>query len=257
MNATLERRRYAVDLVTHLVAREFRLRYRRALLGWVWAVGQPLARLLILGFIFTRIIPLDIPNYPAFLFTGLIAWSWFSSGVASATSSAVDRGDLLLRPGVPRAVLPVVSVLTDGLDYLAALPVLLVFLLLGDGIPLTALALPLVMGAQLLLTVGLGYLLCAANVYFRDVRLFVDLALLLGFYLTPVFYPAEQLLGRYPLLVQLNPVASLLGTYRAILVQGTLPAPGAFLGLTLACAAVCAAGYAVYRAASPTFVDEL
>lgn len=250
-------RRYALDLVTHLVAREFRLRYRRTVLGWLWAVGQPLARLAILGFIFTRIIPLDIPNYPAFLFTGLMAWSWFSSGVASATSSAVDRGDLLLRPGVPRAAVPVVSVLTDGLDYLAALPVLFVFLLLSGGIPVTALALPAVMFAQLLLTVGAGFALCAANVYFRDVRLFVDLALLLGFYVTPVFYAAEQLTSRYPLVVQLNPVALLLGAYRDILVEGTLPTAGAFAGLFLLCAVVCAGGYAIYRATSPTFVDEL
>ena len=251
------RRRPAVDLVAHLVVREFRLRYRRALLGWLWVIAQPLARLVVLSFVFTRVLPLGIDDYPAFLFTGLIAWQWFSSGVSAATASAVDRADLLLRPGVPRAVVPVVSVLADGFDFLAALPVLAVFLLLSGGVPWTAVALPAIVVVQLLLTAGLGFALCAANVHLRDVRLLVDLALVLGFYATPVFYSADELLRRYPLVVRLNPMARLLDAYRDVLVEGVLPAPGPFLALAAVCAAICGAGYAVYRVASPTFVDEL
>ena len=125
--------RYSWDLVTHLVAREFRLRYRQALLGWLWAVGTPLTRLVILTYLFTQVLPLGIENYPVFVFTGLVAWQWFSGGLTSATTSAVDRRDLLFRPGLPRTAVPVVSVLTDGLDYLAALPVLFIFLLLATG----------------------------------------------------------------------------------------------------------------------------
>lgn len=250
-------RRQTFDLVTHLVTREFRLRYRRALLGWLWVVAQPLARLLVLGFVFSRILPLDIENYPAFLFTGLISWQWFSSATTSATSSAVERADLLMRPGVPRVIVPIVTVLADGIDFVAALPVLALFLMFSGGIPWTVVALPVIILVQLLLTVGLGMALCAANVYVRDVRLLVDLILVLGFYATPVFYAADQLLGRYPLIVLLNPVAQLLGAYRAVLVEGVLPAPAPFLALTLVCCGVCALGYGVYRLASPNFIDEL
>lgn len=249
--------RYGFDVVTHLVGREFRLRYRRALFGWLWAVGTPIARLVILAFVFTKILPLGIENYAVFLFTGIIAWGWFAGGVISATVSAVDGRDLIFRPGLPRAVVPVVSVLTDGLDYLAALPVLAAFLILHDGIPLTALALPAVMAVQLLLTLGLGFALCAANVYLRDVRLVVDVVLLLGFYVTPVFYAADSVPERYHLVLDLNPMAYILGAYRDILIAGRLPEAGPFLGLTLACAAVFAAGYAVFQWASPSFVDEL
>ncbi len=254
---TIAGRRHAWDLVTHLVGREFRLRYRGAFLGWLWAVGQPISRLAVYTFVFTRVLPLDIPDYPVFLFAGLIAWNWFSSGLASATSSVVERADLLLRPALPRAAVPLTSVLTDGLDYLAALPVLVAFLVAGDGIPATALALPLVLGVQLLLTVGLGYLLCPLNVYLRDVRLLVELALLLGFFVTPVLYGSEVLVERYPLLFTLNPMAQLIDTYRDILIEGRLPAPAPFLVLTAFSAVLSMVGYLVYRAASPTFVDEL
>ena len=249
--------RYSRDLVTHLVAREFKLRYRRAFLGWLWAVAQPLARLVVLSIVFTRFLPLNIPGYAEFLFCGLIAWMWFASGITSATTSAIDRRDLLFRPGVPRAAVPLVSVLTDGVDYVAALPVLGVFLLAAGGIPLTACFLPIVMAVQLLLVLGIGYLLCSANVYFRDVRLFVDIAVLLGFYVTPVFYKATSVPSRYRWIIQVNPVARLIAAYRDILIEGHLPHALPFLVLAVSCAAICAAGYAVYRLAAPSFVDEL
>lgn len=257
MGPDRDRVRYAWDLVTHLVSREFRLRYRRALLGWLWAVGSPLARLAVLAFVFTTVLPLGIPNYPVFMFTGLIAWAWFSAGVASATSSAIDRRDLLFRPGVPRPAVPIVSVLTDGIDYLAALPVLLLFLLVGDGIPPTAFALPVIMAVQLMFTLGLGFALCAANVYVRDVRLFVDVALVLGFYLTPVFYDTDRIPDQYSFVLTLNPMAHLVDAYRSVLIEGQLPDAGAFSILVIVCTAVLVAGYAVYRTASSSFVDEL
>ena len=248
---------YTLDLVTHLVGREFKLRYRRALLGWAWAVAEPLVRFGVLAFVFTVVLPLGIPDYPAHLFTGIMAWSWFSSGIASATSSAVDRRELFLRPELPRAVVPTVSVLTDGLDYLAALPILAAFLLLGDGIPVTALALPIVLATQLLLTLGLGFAQCAANVYLRDVRLMVTVGLTAAFYLTPVFYAAESVPEPYRALIALNPVARLLAVYRDILVEGRLPQAGAFLALIAACGTVFALGYAIYRRVAPSFLDEL
>jgi lipopolysaccharide transport system permease protein len=245
------------DLITHLVAREFRLRYKQALLGWAWAIASPLARLAVLTFLFTRVVPLGIENYAVFVFAGLIAWQWFSSGVMSATTSAVDRKELLFRPGVPRAVVPTVSVLVDGLDYLAAFPVLLLFLWLTQGVPLTAVLVPVVLALQFLFTLGLGFMLCSANVYFRDVHLFVGVATLLGWYLTPVFYQPRMVPDPFRWIVAANPMAHLLSAYRSVLIYGRLPTAGSVLLLTLVCGGMWAAGLLLYRRTSPTFVDEL
>ncbi|MBA3350465.1 MAG: ABC transporter permease [Actinobacteria bacterium] len=250
-------RRHLWDLITHLVAREFRLRYRQATLGWIWALASPLARLTVLTYLFTRVVPLGIDNYGVFVFTGLIAWQWFSSGLMSATTSAVDRRELLFRPGVPRVVVPIVSVLTDGLDYLVALPILIAFILLGDGLSLTALALPVVLLFQVLLTLGLGFMLCSANVYFRDVHLFVNVATLLGWYLTPVFYQARAVPESFHWVLQINPMAQLLTAYRAVLIDGRLPEPRSFSILATACVAIFFIGLSIYRRKSLLFVDEL
>lgn len=249
--------RYSWDLVTHLVAREFRVRYRQALLGWLWAVGSPLTRLVILTYIFTEVLPLGIENYAVFAFTGLIAWHWFSSGVSSACTSAVDRRELLLRPGIPRTAVPVVSVLVDGLDYLAALPVLAAFLLLGEGLSPAVAVFPLILLFQFLLTAGFGFALCTANVYVRDVHLFVNVATLVGWYVTPVFYHPDAVPEGYRWVLHLNPMAHLLAAYRMILIHGVVPAVGEILGLGAICLVIFIAGYFIFRAASPLFVDEL
>ena len=114
------RTRHSFDVVTHLVAREVRLRYRRSLFGWIWTVAQPLSRFLVLSFVFTQVLPLDVPDFALFLFSGLIGWMWFAAGLQSATESAVDRQDLLLRPGISPMLVPVVSVLGDAFDFVAA-----------------------------------------------------------------------------------------------------------------------------------------
>ena len=146
MIAELEPRRlrYTWDVVTHLVWREFKLRYARSFVGWLWAIADPLSRLLILSFLFKRILVVYQPNYTVFLFVGIVTWAWYAA-VVSATGSAVDRRDLLFRPGVPRAAVPLVSVLTDFLDLLAALPVLAVFIAVGVGLHWTILAFPVVL----------------------------------------------------------------------------------------------------------------
>jgi lipopolysaccharide transport system permease protein len=251
------RYQHALDVVTHLVMREVHLRYRRSLLGWMWSLAQPLARFAVLAFVFTKVLPLNVPNYPLFLFCGLIGWMWFSSGLVSATASAVERRDLLMRPGIPRLLIPVVSVLTDATDYIAALPVLVVILMFSGGVPLTWLLLPVVMLPMFMLILGLGYGFCAANVYLRDVKILVTVATLLGFYVTPVFYPPEQVPEKYQWVLDLNPVAVLLDLQRAVLVDGIVPDPTQLVLVFAFSGGVLSVGTAIYQRTSRNFVDEL
>lgn len=246
-----------LDLVAHLVQREFQIRYRRSVLGGLWAVAQPLTRLVVLSFLFTRILPLGIEDYTAFLFVGLTAWLWFSSGVVSGCASPVERRELILRPGLPRGLVPVVAVLSSGLDYLAALPVLLAYLALTGLLGPTALLLPLALAIQLSLMLGLAFALAAANVFVRDVRIVTEVAMLLGFYVSPVFFDAASVPDEYSLLVTLNPVAQLLELQRALLVDGTIPGPGQWLGTAAVCTVAGLLGYLCYHRASPHFADEL
>lgn len=247
----------AAPIVRHLVLRDFRIRYSRSVIGWLWSLAQPISRLLILGFVFTRAIPLDIDNYPAFLFVGLVAWQWFATGVLAATTSLVDNRALLLRPGFPRETVPLVAVLTSVLDTVAGLFVLVVFVAVTVGLTPVALVLPGLLVLQFLLIAGIGMLLCVANVYVRDVRLVVDLVVQLGFYLTPVFYDPEIVPPRFRTVLELNPMAHMLEALRNVLIDGHLPAAATTLRLTIVCVTVFVAGLLVFRRTSHSVIDEL
>ena len=146
--------------------REFKLRYRRSVLGWLWAFVQPLTRLAILTFVFTQVIPLGIDNYPVFLFSGIIAWTWFSNGIVSATASPLALRYLLFQP-VRRFIVPTVSVASDSIDFVLALPVLLGFAAVAGGqLGWNLLFLPVIMTVQFALVVGLGAILATAHVEF-------------------------------------------------------------------------------------------
>lgn len=244
-------------LVLHLVGREQTLRYRRAALGMVWALAQPLVRFAVMGFVFGYVIRLDIPDYPLFLFVGILAWTWFSIGVSAATTSIVDRPELSNRAGLPRWVVPTVAVATALVDMLIALPVLLVFLLAHDGVPLTALALPVVIAVQGCLVLGLGLVACATNVSFRDARHLVDLVLSVGFYATPIVYTVSIAPPELQGWLEANPMTTIVEAYRALLIDGELPLDAASLVVTVLSVAVLALGIVVFRRASPNFGDEL
>nr|WP_276611093.1 ABC transporter permease [Kineococcus siccus] len=245
-------------LVGHLTAREFRVRYSSAVLGWLWALAPVLVRFAVLGLVFSALLPATGPDYLADLAVGVLAWTWFSTGLLAATTSAVDRSDLLAQPALPRAVVPVVSVLTDGFDYLAGLPVLLAVVLLDTGrLPATALLLPVLLLLQGCLTVGLGFAATVGDVRLRDTRLAVGLVLAVGIYVTPVFYATATLPARLREVVRWNPVGVLIEAQRDVLVAGTLPFARVLLALTACCLVVLAAGWALHRRHSPTFLDHL
>lgn len=212
---------------------------------------------MILSFIFTRAIPLDIDDYAAFLFVGLVSWQWFSAGVSASTNSLVAQSGLLSRPGLHLAVLPTVAVLSAALDAFVALLILLVFLAFTSGISALAVLLPALIVLQFMLIVGIGALLCVANVYSRDVRLLVDLSLVLGFYLTPVFYKYEFLPDEVQRVVALNPMTWMIGAQRAVLIGGDVPSVSTLGLLVAVCCGLFVVGIVVFHRTSHSVIDEL
>ncbi len=246
-----------IHLQAHLVAREFRLRYRRSVLGWLWAFVQPLTRLAIFTFVFTRVIPLGIDNYPVFLFSGIIAWTWFSNGIISATTSPLALRYLLFQP-IRRFIVPTVSVASDSIDFVLAFPILLAFAVIAGGrLEWSLLFVPVIMVVQFALVVGLGALFATAQVWVRDVQKVIEVFLALGFYITPVFYQPDQIPEGFRWMAELNPMAHLIAAYRVVIIEGVLPDLAGFSVVALLSGAIAALGYLVYGRFSASFVDEL
>ena len=252
-----ERTRHLVDLVLHLARRQLDAAHRLTFLGWLWPLARQLAQLVVLVFLFSRVIDLEIDDFPAFVFTGLIVWTWFSSGLTEATRSLVQQRHLVFTPKFRDVALPLVAVAAPVVDLLMALPLLLVMLGVEGRLSATALLFPVLLASLFLFTAGVGMLTSAVNVYYRDVGDFVSIGLLLLFYLTPVFYSMDNAPENARWVLELNPVGIYVDAARALLFDGDLPSGWQIAALAGLSTLVPVAGYRVFRRLQPRFVDEL
>ena len=258
MQLSNQRLIYIRDLLVTLVGRDMKLRYKRSVLGIAWSLLTPLAQLAVFYVTFDVLLPLNVPNYLSFLFTGVLVWNWFQVSLYQATSTIVDNRELIKKPGFPTAILPVVTVASYLVHFLFALPILFVFLLWG-GVGLTSamLALPVVITIQFILTLSVAYFTATFYVTFRDTQHLLGVALNLLFFLTPIFYKSSDLPVQYQALYRLNPMVHLMEAYRSILLSGTAPEAMGLLLLILPALALLYIGYHVFKKASDHFVDEL
>lgn len=251
-------------LIRAMVQRELTSRYKGSVMGVAWAVITPAVMIVIFTIIFSGIFNARFGNegghlsFAVYLFCGLLPWIAFSEGVQRATSSIHENVNLVKRVVFPVEALPVNVALAALVQQLLGTLVLLVAELVFErAFHPTALLLPVLLLPQLLATVGLGWLMASLGVFIRDLPQFNQLLLMAWMYLTPIFYPENIIPQQYRWLVNLNPMAPLIRSYRRILLEGRLP-DWAGLGYTLAFAVVCFMfGYWWFVRTKKAFADVL
>ncbi|MGE0444356.1 MAG: ABC transporter permease [Vicinamibacterales bacterium] len=244
------------------MSRDLRARYRGSLLGFAWSFINPLLLLLIYTFVFTIVIPargMGVEPYAVFLFCGILPWTWFSSSLLESSNVLVAGGNLIKKVMFPAEVLPLVTVVAGLVHFCFGLPILAAFLIYF-GVPVhpDLALLPLIVLAQLVLTIGLALLVSSLTVHFRDVRDLLANLLTLWFFATPIIYPVEQAPPRVQQLLNLNPF-----THLAVLYQEALFRQEPFdetwrLGVVVAIALVTfAVGYFVFDRLRDTLAEEV
>jgi lipopolysaccharide transport system permease protein len=251
------RLRAAASLVVHLTMRQLRSSHHLTLLGWGWPVARQLAQLAVLVFLFGHVFDLNVENYPVFVFVGLLAWTWFSSAITAASQSALGQRHLVMQPRLPSYVLPVVAIAVPFVDVVFALPVLAVMLITSTGLDWGVLVCPLLLVVQFLLVAGLAWLVAAVSVFLRDVPNLVAVALMILFYLTPVFYSREIVPERFRFVLDLNPLATIIAAYRALLLDNPAPDVASLVVLGVLSVGLAVAGYRVFVRLAPHFPDRL
>ena len=210
-------------LISSLVARELKARYRGSILGFVWSFINPLLLLLIYSFVFTVVLPNQtegIQPYALFMFCGILPWTWFSASLSEAAGSLIAGGNLIKKVLFPAEVLPIVSVLTNMVHFFLGLPILIIFLVIYRRPPdwWDLIWFPIAVVVQLVFTAALALFVSALAVHFRDVRDILANVLTLWFFATPIIYsmklPAVQ---QYKWLFDLNPFTHLAVSYQEIL----------------------------------------
>jgi lipopolysaccharide transport system permease protein len=248
---------YRLDVLGHLVRIELATRNRGSLLGWLWALGPPLFQLLATYFVFTQVIPLDVPNYPVFLLCGILSWTWFARSLGEGVVSLEQRRELVVRPGFATWLIPLVSVIVALVDFMLALPVLIVALALTTGLHAESVVLPVLLAIQFCLCAGLALAFAPLQVFLRDVRQLVALGVSVGFWITPVFYARRQVPDSLAWLYDVNPMAHLIAAQRLLLLEGELPELVPTIVLALVSVAILACGWIIFRACRQQLPENL
>jgi lipopolysaccharide transport system permease protein len=208
-----------------LTWRDVKVRYKQTLLGAAWAILQPLATMLVFSFIFGRLakVPSNGMPYPAFVYAGLILWTYFAGAVSASAASMVENPNLITRIYFPRIFIPGGPILAGLIDLGIGMLMLAAVLVYYRITPSWALLLALSVLVQIVIVAfSLGSMLAALNAKYRDVRYALPFLIQFLFFLTPVIYPTSLLPVKWRLLLALNPLTGIIETFRSLLFGGHL-----------------------------------
>lgn len=247
------------DLLYLLTFRELKLRYQDTIFGFLWSLIRPLLQGAVLFVVLRKFIRIDVEDYHLVLLAGLFPWTWFQTSLLLAVGSFAGNGALIKKVYFPRFVLPLATVLNNGVQYAFSIPVLVLLLLVGGYTPNWAwlIGVPYLLLVEAVLIMGVVLFIASVDVYFRDLEHLTDVFVgLIWFYLTPVIYPLSIVPEKYHTWVLLNPMASLIEGWRNLFLHNQLP--GADLAPALLFAAgIAALGSFSFRKMQGGFADAL
>jgi ABC-type polysaccharide/polyol phosphate export permease len=252
------------ELLSILIVRNLKIRYKNSVLGFFWSFINPLLLLLIYSFVFTVVLPNRSPDtqpYALFLFCGILPWTWFSSSLLESSNVLIGGGSLIKKVLFPAEVLPIVTVLANMVHFLLGLPILGLFLLYYQHASIStveAVCFPLVILVQLLLTLGLALILSALTVHFRDIKDILSNIITFWFFATPIIYRIQDMPATRRWLFNLNPFTHLAISYQEILFfEGPFGHWKWLLALGVASIALFLFGYFVFDRLRDSFAEEV
>ncbi len=253
------------ELFVLLVKRDFVAVYKQTLLGPLWFFLQPFLASLVFMVVFGQIARLPTTRLPPLVFymSGIIAWSFFSNCFTQVAGTFLTTGPLFRKIYFPRLIVPLSQITMNLLNFTAQLLVLLAVIgyyeVIGVRIELGVkmLALPLVLGVMALLALGIGCLIAAATVKYRDLNIIVGYTLNLWMYGSLVFYPRSAVPPNLLWLLELNPMASLIECYRSSLFGTEHTEVQPAIIATAATLVTAIAGLCCFAKAEGTFTDSI
>lgn len=239
-----------------LARKDFVVRYRRASLGLLWALGLPLFQAAVLALVFGRFVRIGGNDYAVFVLAGVVPWTFLSSTIGTGVTAIVDGAELSTRIWFPRALFPLVTVAANGYGLVIGIGAMVaVAAAMGASGPQALLVIPAA-ALAVLLTASVCLVAAALQVGYRDVRYLVQAGLLAWFYVTPVIYPLSATEGLAPWL-RVNPATGVVEAFRAATVGAGAAATTSILWTLAWSGALLGAALVLYRRHDRTFADLL
>lgn len=249
---------HLLDIVIVLAQKDFKVRYRNSVLGFLWSLLNPLAYMVILTLVFSFLLRVSIPNFAPWVLIGLLVWRFFSIGTAQGLGSIVANPSLVSKVYVPRYIIVlsnnIANFLGATLEFIVLFPLLAI---LGVNMTGYAVLLAPILVLEFLLVFGLSLSLSSLNLKYRDFYQLWDIALQLGFFLSPIVYDANLIPERFRFVYSLNPVTSLIQSTRSIFLLHQLP-PAFDIGVIVSSVVILLLiGFLIFGRLEKRFAEEL
>lgn len=249
---------YYKDLIFVLTQKEIKIKYKSSIFGYLWSIGHPLAFAFVFFIAFKVVMKIQMEGYALFLIAGLFPWQWFANSVNFSPAIFLSNSPIIKKINFPRHILPLVTVFQDMIHFILSIPVIILFLFIYHKSPSLSwlYGIPILLIIQLLMIYGISLAVSSINLFFRDLERLTSIFTSMLFYFTPVIYPETMIPERFRHLVNLNPLAPLMTSWRNLFLTGTFDTSGLMISFVYSIAAF-VIGYLVYRKLSWKFAEVI
>ena len=209
---------------TELVKRDFKKKYKRTYLGMLWSILSPLMTLLVMRLVFTQFFGRDMEHYTTYLFCGNIIFAFFSDSTGRGMSSLLSNAPIFTKVNVPKYVFVLSTEVSALINFGLTFSVFLIFCII-DGVMFTPLFFLLIfpIGCLIIFNIGMGFILSALYVFFRDIQYLWGIFTQLLMYMSAIFYDVSQLSDTLQKFFMLNPIFVYIDYFRIVVLDGQIP----------------------------------
>ena len=244
-------------LMSQMISRDFKVKYKRSVLGVLWSLLYPLLMMGVMAIVFSHMFKFNMEgvNYLVYLMTGLVMFNYFSEASNNAMTSIVVNFSLMTKVYIPKYIFPLSKCLFVGINFLLSLiPLLLIVLITHAPISIYYVFLPYVFICLFLFTVGIGFIMSTISVFLRDMFYIYGIILTIWNYFTPVFYGIQILPEKLQTLFKFNPLYQYITFARTILLDAKLPSVSSFIWCGVSAIITCLIGCLVFKKKQDKFI---
>lgn len=242
-------------LLEQLVARDFKSKYKRSILGILWSFLNPMLMMTVQYVVFSTIFKSEIENFAVYLLSGIVCYNFFSEVTNMALTSIVGNASLITKVYIPKYIYPVSRACSSLINFgLSLIPLLVVMMVTRTPLTPAIALLPFGIVCLFMLALGIGMILASAMVFFRDTQFLWNVFNMIWMYMTPIFYPESIITGWMSILFKINPLYHVIRFFRTILLNGVSPEPKAYLFCFVASVVPLLVGAFVFKRTQDRFV---
>jgi len=240
------------------IKKDIRGKYKGSFLGVLWSFINPLLMSLVYAIVFPIVLKSSQPNYVTFIVIAILPWNWFTTTISQGTFCILGNSDIIKKVYFPRQILPISTATSGLINYIITIPIIIIFLLLsGIGLNFNILWIIPIALTQYILSLGIILITSCINVYIRDAEYIINFFITMLFYATPVLYSTSLFPEKYRWILYLNPMTTIINSYRDIFYYKHMPNIQLLLLVLAASTLLLLIGIALFKKLEKGFAEEV